>query len=147
MLDEPATPAAQSAWAELDEPCDVARGRHVLVVDDDEVMLLLMQRLLQRLGYRVSCLQDAREAIECVRQRPHEFDMVISDFNMPHCSGLDVARAMAQVRADLPVVISSGHVTQDLQEQALRNGARGLVHKENTLEELGVVVQRVLQEA
>jgi len=147
LLQPPDTPTALSNWAELDAPGGSGQGRHVLYIDDDEVMLRLGQRLRQREGYRVSCCQDPHEAVRLVRSRARDFDLVVSDFNMPQCSGLDVARSLAQIRPDLPVVISSGHITQELHEQARRSGARGLMHKENTLEELGTLVQRVLQEA
>ena len=120
---------------------------HVLYIDDDEVMLLLVERLLGRLGYRVTCCQDPHEAIALVRRQPQAFDLVVSDFNMPQCSGLDVACEVARLRPDLPVIISSGHVTQELRADMQRNGVKALIQKENTIEELGSAVRRVLQAA
>ena len=82
-----------------------------------------------------------------MRERPREYDLVVSDFNMPQCSGLEVADTVARLRPELPVIISSGHVTQELRAEMQRSGVKALIHKENTLEELGQAVQRVLQPA
>ena len=140
-------PAAPSGWGALQPLQHQGEGQHVLYVDDDEVMGLLVERLLRRLGYRVTCHQDPRQALAAVRAQPLAFDLVVSDFNMPGFSGLDVARELARIRADLPVVISSGHVTDEQRAEMLRAGVRDLIHKENTLEELGAVAHRCLQGA
>jgi signal transduction histidine kinase len=119
-------------------------GQHVLYVDDDEVMLVMVQRLLQRLGYRVSGFADPQAALTTVREQPRAFDLVVTDFNMPGMSGLQLAAALAALRPDLPIILSSGYVTEDIRTHAMRLGVRDVLHKENTLEELGKLVARVL---
>ncbi len=121
------------------------QGEHVLYVDDDEVMVLLAERLLRRLGYRVTCYQCPLQAVAAVRARSQTFDLVVSDFNMPELSGLEVAREVARIRADLPVVISSGHITEEQRAEILRAGVHELLQKENTFEELGAIVHRLLR--
>ena len=119
-------------------------GEHVLYVDDDETMVVMVERLLQRSGYRVSAYHDAHQAIEAVRHNPQDFDFVVTDFNMPDCSGLEVANELAGIRPELPVVISSGYITEELRGQARSAGVRGLLEKENTFEELGKLVAQIL---
>ena len=63
---------------------------------------------------------------------------------MPGLSGLDVARELASIRPSLPVVISSGYITDELRGQAREAGVRGLLEKQNTFEELGSMVGRIL---
>lgn len=121
-------------------------GEHVLYVDDDETMLVMVQRLLERAGYRVSCFQSAKEALAEVRSHPGAYDFVLTDFNMPELSGLEVAQALQRIRPDLPVVMSSGYVTEDLLSQAQLAGVRGLLEKQNTFQELCGLVERVLAE-
>ena len=111
---------------------------------DDEVMVVMVERLLERLGYRVTCLHDPARAIEFVRAAPREIDIVVSDLNMPELSGLDVARALNAIRPELPVIISSGNLPEELQAEARRIGVRALLHKQYTLEELGAVIHWVL---
>ncbi|WP_374564008.1 response regulator [Ideonella sp.] len=122
------------------------QGEHVLYVDDDETMVLVASRLLQRAGYQVSTQSDARAAIEFVRAQPKAFDLIVTDFNMPGCTGLEVARAVAAIRPGLPVIISSGHLTDDLRSEASAIGVRSLLEKENTFVELCPLVAHVLGE-
>lgn len=119
-------------------------GQHVLYVDDDEVMLLVVERLLQRAGYRVTCCQNADDALALVRAAPEAVDVVVTDYNMPARSGLELAEALAQVRADLPVVISSGYLSEELRIGADRLGLRHLLQKQDTAEELASLLRRVL---
>jgi CheY-like chemotaxis protein len=116
----------------------------VLYVDDDEVMALMVHGLLERLGYRATCTLDAREAIAIVEREPESFDLVVTDFNMPNFSGLDVVRALARACPKLPVAISSGYVSDELRTSASELGVHGVMQKEHTLEELGALVRAAL---
>ncbi|HTE40247.1 MAG TPA: response regulator [Steroidobacteraceae bacterium] len=121
-------------------------GQHILYVDDDEPMVFLVTRLLTLLGYRVSAFERADDAMEAVRDTPQSFDLVVTDFNMPGASGLDVARAVSNVRSDLPVVITSGYINEELLSGARAVGVQYLIHKPNTVDELCSVLQRVIHE-
>ncbi len=138
-----------AAAAAADRPTPLAsahrgHGERVLYIDDDEVMVVMVERLLERLGYAVTCLSDPATAVDVVRAAPQAFDIVVTDLNMPELSGLDVARALQRIRADLPLIISSGNIPDRLQAEARAAGVRGLVHKQFTLEELGSVIHWVL---
>jgi CheY-like chemotaxis protein len=116
----------------------------VLYVDDDEVMALMVHSLLQRLGYHATCTLDAREAIAMVKRDPDGFDLVVTDFNMPNLSGVDVARSLARLRPGLPVVISSGYISDELRTRAADLNVRAVMQKEHTFEELGAVLHSIL---
>jgi len=146
-LAPPPSADAYSDWGTLASLADTRTtglGRHVLVVDDDEVMTEVMGELLQRMGYRVTRHLDPQSALAEVRESPLAVDLVLSDFNMPGCSGLDLARALAVIRPDLPLVISSGHLSETQREALLAVGVRGVVQKENAIDELGPLLQRLL---
>jgi PAS domain S-box-containing protein len=119
-------------------------GRHVLYVDDDEVMALTAERLLQRAGYRVSTSPCAADALQRLRAAPQAFDIVVTDFNMPEMSGIELAQQVALLRPELPVVLSSGLVSEALRDQARQVGVRALLRKEYSFEELAATVERVL---
>jgi CheY-like chemotaxis protein len=141
-----ADPASQPPPAESVAASPVrGHGQHVLYVDDDEVMAVMVHGLLQRLGYRATCTLDAQEAIALVARDPEDVDLVVTDFNMPNCSGLDVARALASIRPSLPVAISSGYVSDELRVRAAALGVRAVMQKEHTLEELGALVHAALE--
>jgi signal transduction histidine kinase/ActR/RegA family two-component response regulator len=122
----------------------LGHGEHVLYVDDDETMVVMVERILERSGYRVSGYHDPQEAIAAVREHPDAFDFVVTDFNMPEFSGLDVARALAHITPRLPVVISSGYITEELRDEAKLAGVRSLLEKQNTFQELSDLVARIL---
>ncbi|CAN5810730.1 hypothetical protein BH11PSE8_BH11PSE8_33800 [soil metagenome] len=120
------------------------KGEHILYVDDDDTMVVMVQILLERAGYRVTVCHDAPTALAAVRATPLAFDLIVSDFNMPDVSGLDMAVALAEIRPGLPVVISSGYLSDELRAGAAEAGVRRLLRKENTLEELCDVVRDLL---
>ena len=131
-------PAPQAPEAAPPPAAAIPRGagQRVLYIDDDEVMVLMVERLLARAGFEVTVATDADAAVAWVRAQPQAFDVVVTDFNMPGLSGLDVAAQLAGIRPGLPVVISSGYVTEALRAQAEQLGVRALMQKENTFDEL-----------
>ncbi|MBI5507082.1 MAG: PAS domain S-box protein [Deltaproteobacteria bacterium] len=118
-------------------------GKHVLFVDDDEAIVFLMKRLLERQGYQVSAYTDPRAAIEAARAQPDRFDLAVTDYNMSGMSGLEVARQLRQIRSDLPVALASGYITDELRAQAPQVGVSELIFKPNTVDELCAAVARM----
>jgi CheY-like chemotaxis protein len=139
--------AAQGAVAPagaITQPLPIGGGQHVLYIDDDEVLVLMVERLLQRSGFRVTTASDPLAALAQLRAQPEAFDVVVTDFNMPELSGLEVAREVAALRPDLPVVVTSGYLSEDVRRQAEAAGVRGLLNKEHTLEELPSLLRSLL---
>ena len=136
-------PEALSGWDELTSLRRMGEEERVLYVDDDDVMGLLAERLLTRMGYRVTYCQDPTQAAYAVREQPDAFDLVISDYNMPKMSGLALAKSLRALRPDLPVVITSGHLSDEDRRALTLAGVRAFVRKENTLEELGPTAEQL----
>jgi CheY-like chemotaxis protein len=111
-------------------------GRHVLYLDDDEVMAPLAEQLLRRGGYRVTACIDSEAALAAVRLEPHAFDAVVTDFNMPGRNGLEVTRALKALAPALPVVLTSGYIDDDLRARAAQLGVKHLLNKEDLHEAL-----------
>ncbi|MCW7541150.1 PAS domain-containing protein [Aquabacterium sp. A7-Y] len=119
-------------------------GQRVVYVDDDDMMLLTVEALLQRLGYQVTCHADPLEAAAVLLKRPQDCDLLITDYNMPQLSGLELARQVLQARPGLPVLIITGYLTDALSAEAAAAGVREVLHKQNAVEQLGGLVARVL---
>ena len=117
-------------------------GKRVLYVDDEEAIIFLMKRLLERQGYAVSGYTDPCAALAAVRADPGRFDLVVTDYNMPVLTGLDVAREIKDIRADLPVLLASGYITEELRQKAPAAGVRELIYKPNTADDLCEAVAR-----
>ena len=119
------------------------QGKHILYIDDEEAIVFLMQRLLERQGYRVSTFTSPEKALAAARADPAQFDLAVTDYNMPGMSGLNVAIALRDIRADLPVVLASGYITEELRAKALAAGIRELIYKPDTVDELCEAVARI----
>jgi DNA-binding NtrC family response regulator len=89
----------------LDEKAASALGR-VLLVDDQPELRRLFRRSLNRAGFTVVEACNGRIAVELAQRLA--FDLVISDVHMPDVSGTDLLLALAELDADLPVVLTSG---------------------------------------
>ena len=126
----PAARATAGTAAAANEPSRIASpARRLLYVDDDQSLGLLVKRMLERRGFQIAVYTDAIEAMSQIRRDPSAFDLIVSDYNMPEMSGLDVARAVRALRPDLPVVIVSGFIDEKLLAQARGAGVVELLVK------------------
>ena len=126
-------------------PMVKAHGQRVLYVDDDEALVFLAERTLSRLGYRITGCSRPREALDMFRINPHAYDVIVTDLSMPIMSGIELTREILAIRADVPVVITSGYVRPEDQEIATQLGAAALILKPNSIEELGLVFSRLFK--
>lgn len=111
-------------------------GGRVLYVDDDEIVSLSAAALLSRAGFTVTCVPDARAALEALRDSRAGYAAVVTDYNMPGMSGLDLAEIVRSETPHTAVIIISGLVTDELQAAAGHLGVRQVVFKEYMLERL-----------
>jgi PAS domain S-box-containing protein len=142
-------PTANTATQPLDPgedagPGSEGYGQHILYIDDDESQMYLVKRMVERWGYQVSTYREQNEAIDAVKSGDIRFDLVITDFKMPGISGLEVACAMRDARPDLPVLMVSGYINNQLRAQAAAAGVRELFAKPLEVEDLRDAVQRLL---
>ena len=102
------------------------------------------RRLLRRRGYQVSGFTDPHEATAALRADPQRYDLLVTDYNMPGFCGVDLVREARHIRPDLPVALASGYVTAEIEQAAMAEGARALIHKPNDVEELCATVDRLV---
>jgi PAS domain S-box-containing protein len=137
--------AAEADEPELEAPeLPRGHGQHLLFLDDEEALVRLATRLLERLGYRVSGFVRADAALDAMRGAPRKFDLAITDFNMPDLSGLQFAKLVATIRPELPVILASGNLSDDIRDSAVRAGIRCVMQKPSTAAELAHTVHNIL---
>ena len=134
-------PVAEVTYA---EPV-AGKGRHVMYVDDDQALVFLIARVLKRKGFAVTTFTDPHEAQAALEADPQAFDILVTDYNMPGYSGIDLLRQVKQIRPDLPVALASGYVTPELEQSAIREGASALIYKPNDVSEFCETVQRLIE--
>src|SRR6218665_904075 len=120
------------------------RQPHVMYVDDDPALVFLVQRLLRRRGYAVSGYSDPRQARAALRAAPQDYDLLVTDYNMPGFCGVDLVREARSIRPERPVALTSGHVTAEIELAALAEGARALIHKPDDVQALCATVQGLI---
>jgi len=139
-VDTPQPPAPQN-----DAPGDPAP--HILYLDDDDTLVFLVRRLLQRRGYRVTAVSVQQQALAALREQPGEFALLLTDYNMPGMSGLEVAREALAIEPQLPVAVASGYITDELQAEARSAGVREVVFKTDAVEQFCEIVARLVRPA
>ncbi|RJX28653.1 MAG: response regulator [Desulfarculus sp.] len=101
----------------------------ILVVDDEDALRELSQRLLASAGYTVLTAGSGEEALEQYRARQKDISLVILDLNMPGMGGLKCLQGILAQDAGAKVLISSGYAAGGLAKAALAAGAAGFVAK------------------
>ncbi|NQY34772.1 MAG: response regulator [Alteromonadaceae bacterium] len=76
-----------------------------MLIDDDESILALIKRRLSGYGYQVTEFSNCSDALIAFAEAPDNFDLVISDFNMPEMTGIEFTEAVQAIVVDQPVII------------------------------------------
>jgi DNA-binding NtrC family response regulator len=105
------------------------RRELVMIVDDEESVTLLAERVLTDAGYRVVTARDGFRAVEIFRKLQAEVQLVILDFVMPIMDGAAVFRELRRINPRLPVVIISGFISRDKLDAILGEGLCGFFPK------------------
>jgi len=120
---------------------------HVLLVDDEDLLVQLGTELLEAQGFRVSGFTDPQAALAAVRAQPTAFDVVITDLTMPGMTGLELAGELQLLRADLPIILASGYGADVTPERAARLGIKRVIDKPAPAGELARSIWAVVKRA
>jgi len=121
---------------------ELARPKRVLVVDDEEDVQVLVQRILRDVGFEVESAGDGSEAIAKMRAaRP---DLVVLDLMMPGVDGWGVLRHLRDVADPPPVVVMTARSDYGTFARGVKEGAAAYVFKPFRFHELVATCQRVL---
>jgi two-component system, cell cycle sensor histidine kinase and response regulator CckA len=124
---------------------DVPKGtEHVLFIDDEEALTELGTGMLERLGYRVTATTKSSDALRLFSEDPTRFDLVITDQTMPELTGVRLAERLLAIRADVPVILCTGHSETVSPERAREVGIREFIMKPLARQELAAAIRRVL---
>jgi CheY-like chemotaxis protein len=113
-------------------------------VDDEDVLVEIGKQLLETLGYVVTVRTSSIEALELFKNRPEDFDAVITDMTMPKMAGDELARRILAVRPGIPIIICTGFSTRLTETKALELGIRAFVMKPFVVNDLAQTLRRVL---
>ncbi|MBX3232268.1 MAG: sigma-54-dependent Fis family transcriptional regulator [Labilithrix sp.] len=116
---------------------------HILVVDDEQETCDLLEMSLGRHGFKVTTSTNAQRALDQVAEQ--DFDVVLTDLQMPEMSGLDLCERVLGTRPDMPVVVITGQGSLETAIGAIRVGAYDFITKPVDPKLLFLSVSRAIQ--
>ena len=122
---------------EVEQP--VAR---ILCVDDEEIVLDSLRKILVLDGYSVDTVETGQEALGLIQT--HDYDFVFTDLKMPSMPGTEVAKSVKHMRPDIDVVIITGFATVESAVECMKHGAIDYIEKPFTEDELRQFVKHTL---
>lgn len=87
---------------------------NILMADDESIVRNLVVRIFRRYDVTVVATEDGQSCIDAFAANPDDFALVILDMSMPGLDGLQTMAALREIRADIPVILSSGYDAQSL---------------------------------
>jgi signal transduction histidine kinase/CheY-like chemotaxis protein len=109
---------------------EIVKGSgHILLIDDEEVILETTKILIESFGYDVTERKDPLEALELIRLHPNKFDLVLADLIMPEINGEKLFEMMKLINPELPFILTSGFVKQSQINKMKAAGLKAFVSK------------------
>lgn len=125
---------------------DVKGSGHILVVDDEERLSVVIAKMLTQLGYQVSTFNHPVEALQDFSVHANVYDLVVTDFTMPELNGVELIRQMREFREDLPYLLISGYGSNMGDYDLEKEGVRRFLKKPEAIQHLPQVVREILNE-
>ena len=114
----------------------------VLIVDDEDDLLSTLVERLEFRGIRKFGVQTGEQALAKIRKQ--DFDIVVQDVKLKGEDGVEVMKNIKQIRPNLPVILLTGHMSQESSREGLEAGAIDYVLKPINLEDLIVKMQEAI---
>ena len=116
----------------------------ILLVDDEDIVRVLAERMLTKAGYQVITCKDGEEAVSLYRTAMNAIDLVLLDLMMPKMNGRDTFAALQKFNPEVKVLIMSGFSDDDLQE-LMREGIIGYIQKPFQMQSFLLKIREALQ--
>jgi PAS domain S-box-containing protein len=116
----------------------------ILLVEDEERILEVGVKMLERLGYTVLEARNGREAVEIYKENKDKIDLVILDMIMPRMGGGEAYDRMKEINPNLKVLLSSGYSIDSQAQEILKRGCDGFIQKVFGMQELSQRIREVL---
>ncbi|MBW2409159.1 MAG: response regulator, partial [Deltaproteobacteria bacterium] len=117
----------------------------ILLVDDEEMILDVGQRMLIKLGYNVFTATDGVEALEIYKEYRDSIDVIILDMVMPKLNGGDTFDRIKALNSDAKVLLSSGYSINGQAQEILNRGCDGFIQKPFNIQSLSQNIRMVLE--
>ncbi|MEM5327899.1 ATP-binding protein [Paraburkholderia sp. JHI2823] len=126
------------------EACPYGEGQTILLVDDEEALVRIGEERLAELGYEPAGFVSSDAAWQAFRADPQRFDAVVTDQTMPGMTGVELARMIRSVRAEIPIILVSGLSSPALETEAHEAGVNAQLRKPLPRAELARTLKHLL---
>ena len=116
----------------------------ILLVDDQEMVLEVGKKMLQKLSYKVIMARSGPEAVEVFAKKQNTIDLVILDMRMPNMNGGVVYERLKKISPNVKVLISSGYIENNSIRDLMNKGCDGFIQKPFSLQELSERIKDIL---
>lgn len=117
---------------------------HILLVDDENMIVDTMKIMMEQLGYRVDAFTDSNGALEAFRKCPDTFDMVVTDMTMPKMTGDLLAVKIQEIKKGTPVIVCTGLNNKIGKDEAKRKGIMAILNKPVRTTKLAQAINDIL---
>jgi len=114
----------------------------ILVVDDEDSIREFLDIMLRKEGYEVTCVEDGQKAIDVLKKK--SFDMIISDLQMPHVTGIELLRHVKENYPDLLFMMITAFGTTESAVEAMKAGAYDYITKPFKIDEVRINISNAL---
>ncbi len=123
---------------------DAAQGGVILIAEDEDLVLEVGVRFLNKLGYTALIARDGYEAVEVYQEKRDAISLVIMDMIMPHMGGGQAYDKIKKINPDAKVLLSSGYSIDGQAQEILDRGCDGFIQKPFSMEQLAAKINEIL---
>ncbi len=117
----------------------------ILVVDDEEIIRITIQKKLSRIGFNVISFEKGEDLLYYLKNADHKADLIITDIKLRKMDGIELLRRINSMDEPIPVLIISGHGNVEDAIRALRYGASDYIRKPFDINDLTSSVRTILK--
>jgi len=116
----------------------------VLLVDDEEIVLDVAKRMLEKIGYSVLTAKNGKEALDIYKEKHNTINIVLLDVIMPGMKAADTYDGLLSINPAVKVLLSSGYSIDRQTSEVLIRGCNGFIQKPFNMKGLADKIDEIL---
>jgi len=138
--------SSREVYKTIEPPDHISKGTGtILLVDDEEMVLEVGEKLLKVMGYQVLTAREGREAIEVYKKHREIIDLVLLDIVMPNMKGGEVFDRLKEINPEIKVLLASGYSIDGEANKILERGCSGFIQKPFDMKQLSEAIRTILE--